>query len=69
MTVTMHPQVIGRGHRMLFLEQFIDYVAGHANARFTRLADYPLSPRVARLMPDGKLTAKATEVAARRREN
>ena len=40
MTITMHPQVIGRGHRMLFLEQFIDYVAGHAGASFTRLGDY-----------------------------
>ena len=40
MTITMHPQVIGRGHRMLFLERFIDYVASHAGARFTTLADY-----------------------------
>jgi peptidoglycan/xylan/chitin deacetylase (PgdA/CDA1 family) len=40
MTITMHPQVIGRGHRMLLLEQFVDYVAGHAGVRFTKLVDY-----------------------------
>lgn len=40
LTITMHPQVIGRGHRMLLLERFIDYVAGHSGARFTTLRDY-----------------------------
>jgi peptidoglycan/xylan/chitin deacetylase (PgdA/CDA1 family) len=48
MTITMHPQVIGRGHRMLFLEQFIDYVAGHDGARFTRLGDYQAQWRAGR---------------------
>jgi peptidoglycan/xylan/chitin deacetylase (PgdA/CDA1 family) len=48
MTITMHPQVIGRGHRMLLLEQFIDYVAGHAGASFTRLGDYQTDWRAGR---------------------
>jgi peptidoglycan/xylan/chitin deacetylase (PgdA/CDA1 family) len=37
-TLTMHPQVIGRGHRMLMLERLIDYFASHDNVRFTTLA-------------------------------
>jgi peptidoglycan/xylan/chitin deacetylase (PgdA/CDA1 family) len=40
LTITMHPQVIGRGHRMLFLEQFIDYVSTHSGAGFTTLGEY-----------------------------
>jgi peptidoglycan/xylan/chitin deacetylase (PgdA/CDA1 family) len=40
LTITMHPQVIGRGHRMAFLETFIDYVAGHTGVTFTTLGDY-----------------------------
>jgi peptidoglycan/xylan/chitin deacetylase (PgdA/CDA1 family) len=48
MNITMPPQVIGRGHRMLFLEKFIDYVAAHADVRFTRLIDY------ARMWREGK---------------
>jgi len=40
LNITMHPQVIGRGHRMLFLEQFIEYVAGHAGATFTTLGAF-----------------------------
>ena len=37
-TLTMHPQVIGRGHRMLMLERLIDYFIAHDNVRFTTLA-------------------------------
>jgi peptidoglycan/xylan/chitin deacetylase (PgdA/CDA1 family) len=37
-TLTMHPQVIGRGHRMLMLERLIDYFASHDDVRFTTLA-------------------------------
>ena len=40
LTVTMHPQVIGRGHRMLFLEAFIDFITRHEGVRFTTLRDY-----------------------------
>lgn len=46
--ITMHPQVIGRGHRMLFLEQFMDYVAGHTGASFTTLGEYQQQWRVGR---------------------
>lgn len=37
-TLTMHPQVIGRGHRMLMLERLIDYFASHEGVKFTTLA-------------------------------
>ncbi len=37
-TLTMHPQVIGRGHRMLLLERLIDYFKAHEGVRFTTLA-------------------------------
>ena len=32
--LTMHPQVIGRGHRILMLEQLIDYMKGHEGVTF-----------------------------------
>ena len=37
-TLTMHPQVIGRGHRMALLERFIQHVAQNG-ARFARMGD------------------------------
>jgi peptidoglycan/xylan/chitin deacetylase (PgdA/CDA1 family) len=40
LTYTMHPQVIGRGHRMLFLERLIQHIRGTPGARFMRLGDY-----------------------------
>ena len=48
MNITMHPQVIGRGHRLLFLERFIDYVLGHAGVSFTTCVDYVRQWRVGR---------------------
>jgi hypothetical protein len=30
----MHPQVIGRGHRILMLERLIEYIKGHEGVRF-----------------------------------
>ena len=38
LTVTMHPQVIGRGHRMAMLETFVDRCR-EAGARFERMGD------------------------------
>ncbi|MEA2527141.1 MAG: peptidoglycan-N-acetylglucosamine deacetylase [Thermomicrobiales bacterium] len=38
-TLTMHPQVIGRGHRLLMLERLVDYMAGHEEVRFTTLGE------------------------------
>jgi peptidoglycan-N-acetylglucosamine deacetylase len=40
LTITMHPQVIGRGYRMLMLERFLDHVVGHEGVEFTTCADY-----------------------------
>jgi hypothetical protein len=36
--LTMHPQVIGRGHRLLMLERLIAYFQGHDGVRFTTLS-------------------------------
>jgi peptidoglycan/xylan/chitin deacetylase (PgdA/CDA1 family) len=38
-TLTMHPQVIGRGHRMTLLERFIEHVLSRGSARFARMGD------------------------------
>jgi peptidoglycan-N-acetylglucosamine deacetylase len=38
LTVTMHPQVIGRGHRIAMLDAFIRH-CGERGARFARMAD------------------------------
>ena len=37
--VAMHPQVIGRGHRMAMLEQFVAHCRQHADVRFERARD------------------------------
>lgn len=39
LTLTMHPQVIGRGHRMVLLEQFIRHALARGGGRFARLGD------------------------------
>ena len=36
--LTMHPQCIGRGSRMLMLERLIDHMAAHDNVRFATMA-------------------------------
>lgn len=38
--LTMHPQVIGRGHRMLMLERLIDHFGSHDGVVFESLGDY-----------------------------
>ena len=38
LTVCMHPQVIGRGHRVAMLERFVEHCAG-AGAQFARMGD------------------------------
>jgi peptidoglycan/xylan/chitin deacetylase (PgdA/CDA1 family) len=40
MTLTMHPQVSGRGHRLLMVEEFIEHVSGFSGVSFTRCIDY-----------------------------
>jgi len=37
-TLTMHPQVIGRGHRMLMLERLLIYMRGHEGVTFRTMA-------------------------------
>jgi peptidoglycan/xylan/chitin deacetylase (PgdA/CDA1 family) len=39
LTLTMHPQVIGRGHRMAMLEQLIKHFLAAGSVRFARLID------------------------------
>lgn len=39
LTLTMHPQVIGRGHRMALLERFIRHASARGGGRFARLGD------------------------------
>jgi peptidoglycan-N-acetylglucosamine deacetylase len=48
LNITMHPQTIGRGHRILMLEEFIRYVADHPGVSFTTLRDYVRKWRVGR---------------------
>jgi peptidoglycan/xylan/chitin deacetylase (PgdA/CDA1 family) len=38
-TLTMHPQVIGRGHRLLMLERFIEYMRGHSGTSFHTMGE------------------------------
>lgn len=40
LTITMHPQVIGRGHRLLMLRNFIRYALDRPGLRFVRCLDY-----------------------------
>jgi peptidoglycan/xylan/chitin deacetylase (PgdA/CDA1 family) len=39
MTIVMHPQVMGRGHRILFLERFIQFVKKKPKVWITTLED------------------------------
>ena len=39
-TLTMHPQVIGRGHRLLMLEKLLDHIQGCGGATFTTIGDF-----------------------------
>ncbi len=39
-TLTMHPQVIGRGHRLLMLERLLDDIAAHADVEFKTMGRY-----------------------------
>lgn len=38
-TLTAHPQVIGRGHRMNLLENFLQHILSRGQARFARLSE------------------------------
>ncbi len=64
LTITMHPQVIGRGHRLLFLEKLIDHFAGRAGVRFTTLGAYAARWRAGRT-PELPTDAGSARAAAR----
>ncbi len=49
LTITMHPQVIGRGHRLMMLRNFIQYSREVSNPRFVRCLDYAREWRQGRL--------------------
>jgi peptidoglycan/xylan/chitin deacetylase (PgdA/CDA1 family) len=51
LTVAMHPQVIGRGHRVAMLEQFIAHCRQYHDVRFARLGD--IVTELVPLMPPG----------------
>lgn len=53
-TLTMHPQVIGRGHRMLMLERLVDYFKGHDSVRFATLGQVADEFRAAQQAPEGR---------------
>ena len=36
----MHPQVIGRGHRMLMLERLVEHFSSYSGVVFEPLGDY-----------------------------
>lgn len=46
-SLTMHPQVIGRGHRLMMLERLIDFIKSHGEVRFTTMLDYATAWRTA----------------------
>ena len=37
--LTMHPQIIGRAHRIMLLDTFIEHIKSHSNVWFTRCVD------------------------------
>lgn len=52
-TLTMHPQVIGRGHRMLMLERLISFYREHPGVRFASLGQAAAGWRAAQGTPPG----------------
>jgi peptidoglycan-N-acetylglucosamine deacetylase len=46
-TLTMHPQVIGRGHRLLMLERLVRHIQSHRGIEFTTMAEVAQSYRKA----------------------
>lgn len=52
--LTLHPQVIGRGHRMLMLERLMEHIAGHDGAVFETIGEYVDRWRAANPLDDWK---------------
>jgi peptidoglycan-N-acetylglucosamine deacetylase len=38
-TLTMHPQVIGRGHRLLMLERLVRHIRDRSGVEFVTMAE------------------------------
>jgi hypothetical protein len=38
-TLTMHPQVIGRGHRLLMLEKLVEHIRSRPGVSFVTMAE------------------------------
>jgi peptidoglycan/xylan/chitin deacetylase (PgdA/CDA1 family) len=38
-TLTMHPQVIGRGHRLLMLERLVRHIRNHLGVQFVTMLE------------------------------
>ncbi|HEX6564906.1 MAG TPA: polysaccharide deacetylase [Chthoniobacterales bacterium] len=55
-TITMHPQVVGRGHRMQLLEGIIEHVRDKPGVRFTTMVDY------CRMWKKGKIPSLSPEL-------
>ena len=55
-TLTMHPQTIGRGHRMLMLESLLDHIQSHPGVRFQTMGQYAESWRAANPLGSGTST-------------
>jgi peptidoglycan/xylan/chitin deacetylase (PgdA/CDA1 family) len=51
LTLTMHPQVIGRGHRQRMLRAFLDHVRARPGVRFTSCGDYARAWRASNEAP------------------
>jgi peptidoglycan-N-acetylglucosamine deacetylase len=60
MVLTLHPQVIGRGHRLAMLRRFLDHVVGRGDARFTTCLQYARAWREGRepSLPSGATDTK-----------
>jgi peptidoglycan/xylan/chitin deacetylase (PgdA/CDA1 family) len=54
-SLTMHPEVIGRGHRMLMLERLLDYFAGHQGVVFETLETYVTRWKAQNLLEEWKV--------------
>jgi peptidoglycan/xylan/chitin deacetylase (PgdA/CDA1 family) len=52
-TLTMHPQIIARGHRMLMLERFVDEI-GQQGVTFTTLGDAAAAWKSTATPPEGR---------------
>jgi len=51
-SLTMHPQVIGRGYRLMMLERLIEMFRGHGDVTFTTLGSYASAWRAANPLAD-----------------